>query len=980
MPSPEERDISDSARPLSGADEYELAALPPQQQQQQQQQHQDQDHALFPAIAYDDDLDNNLHRVSSRYHGDYWTDARSNSNQHDAAISIIDDAASSVCLDDIVVPLEDMAKTIYLSNRPNPDPATGSMSRKSSSSLAVATAGAAADLTDFDEYNRRTALQVLAEKKKERRDKRQLRRRLRQQRQELYFENYFKEPLLDSSKKDPNSTLRVSYNVDHFNGHRQNENYNHQLNLMFAKNNNLRMNANTNADGRMYRETGLTAVTTSGAASYITDNIDDMSSSDGRESDDDELFDDDLSSGYSSFEEDGDEIRHKWFPRKGLKRRLMSRHLSSTAFAGAIGVSSMLAMGQALFASGPLGSLLGFLFSGVIAYCVLMSYGEMVSFLPLHTGIPGVISRFVDPSMGTAVGFCYWFSNAIALPLELTAAAMMLTDYKELSEPGVATVWIIVILCVVLIINLCHAKVYGEFQYMVSMVRVGVILVLTILLIVINRGAVGPLYDTVGFRFWNHSKSDFASGIIYGPFRQVLPVHVLYKSNTNEINIWGIPGAVGRFLQVWQAIITGARALMGSDMVFASVGEARNPRRSLAKATRWIFWRIIFFYLLGILIFGITIYAGDSSLIILGSLQDFDQATFSAVDIGVMESSIQHQHSACDTNAETFATHIMGFNSIPWIVALQTVSMCSAAGGINAIFVIFAISTGSAQLYASSRTLYGLVRMHIDERKIKHSKNWWLMPGWCSRSGVPTCAMLISFPFAFLAFLTLHTSTFNVFNILINISSTAAIMVWAGMALAFLRFYYAVRLTQVSNEESDCGAPEMSRPSNVICRSDIGYPFKSPFQPLAAWLGLFGCTTIFITQGYLVFLRTNWSFSMFVASYISPFLFLVVYLTHKFVTRSKMPAISKIDLERDRHEIERAEWAEDRKYGFNLREVVLKNWAVITGNRYHRRRRRGGSDGVDPRSRRRNVHSETTEPVEPKNPSTSAVATGTRLT
>lgn len=894
--------------------------------------------SLFPDIVYDPHAPSQPNK---------WSDVHSNTQ---SVISIIDDAASSVCLDDIGVPLEDVAKTIY-KNTTHKN--LGDVSSNASATTPISPAGFShPGVSDFDEYNQRTAAQVLASKRIDRRNNRQLRRRLRQQRQELLFGNYFNNPNLDSlgegrhphqQSGGSNSTLRVSYNVDHFNGHRQNENYNHQLNIMFAKKNNLRMNRNT-LDLMYNRENNGLSIITSGA-SYMTDNLDDMSSSDGRNSDD--VFDDDETSSISSFSDTNEpNAENKWFPRKGLKRRLMSRHLSSTAFAGAIGVSSMLAMGQVLFASGPLGALLGFIIAGIIVYSVLVSYGEMVSFLPLHTGIPGVICRFVDPSMGTAIGFCYWFSNAIALPLELTAAAMMLTDYEELSEPGVAIVWIIVILIIVLMVNLCNASIYGEFQFIASVGRVLLIFSLSILLILINRGLVSPQHGVIGFRYWTYSKSDFDSGLIYGPFRQVLPVHVLFKQNTNEINIWGIPGAVGRFLQVWQAIIAGARSLMGSDMMFASVGEARNPRRSLAQGTKWIFRRIIFFYILAIFLFGITIYAGDSNLINLGTLKKVDDTGDSNMSVGIMVTSVQHQHESCNPNY-WMTTETLKFNSIPWIVALQTVGMCSAAAGINAAFVIFAISAGSAQLYASSRTLYGLFRMHVDERKIKHTKKWWLLPGCTNSSGVPVCAMLLSFPFAFLAFLTTHTSSFMVFNLLIYISSTAGMIAWAGMALAFLRFFAAIKANQKAHTSRD-SYEEQPPAKEYISRDDIAYPFRSPFQPYTAFLGLFGCILIVATQGYLVFLRTNWNLNLFVASYISPVLFAVVYVTHKLLTRSKMTPINKIDLDSGRREMERAGWAEDRKYGFNFYEWVRAKWSVITGNRYHRKRERPPCNVVVP--------------------------------
>lgn len=932
--------------------------------------------SLFPEISYDLSVSGNPNNT--------WSDVRSSNK---SAISIIDDAASSVCLDDIGEPLDRVAKTIYKA------PVTGNKSvsnnidgisspsfRTSGSNAASFSGGGGGTFTDFDDYNRRTAAQVLADKKIERRNKRHLRRRLRQERQEVYFGNYFNNPNLESMatigkttlgnhEMAANSTLRVSYNVDHFNGHRQNENYNHQLNLMFAQNNDIRLNRGALDNYGLYSRdsNGLRVITS--RASYLTDNIDDMTSSDGWRSDGDEPdFDDESLSSFSSFSDSTDDesvVGHRWFPRKGLKRRLMSRHTSSFAFAGAIGVSSMLAMGQALFASGPLGALLGFLIAGVIVYSVFMSYGEMVSFLPLHTGLPGVISRFVDPSMGIAIGFCYWFSNAIALPLELTAAAMMLTNYEELAEPDVAIVWIIVILVLVLMVNLCNASIYGEFQFIVSMVRTFLILALAIMLIVFNRTSIGPLDKPVGFRFWIYSKSDFASGLIYGPFRPILPIHVLYKDNTNQVDVWGIPGSVGRFLQVWQAIITASRAYMSSDIVFASVGEARNPRRSLARATKWIFWRIVAFYIVVILIFGVSIYAGDSNLIILGSLDKVEDSTLSDVNIGVMTSSIQTQHDFCSSNSSHYMNEeqVMGFNRIPWIVALQTFGMCTTAAGINAAFVIFAISAGSAQLYASSRTLYGLFRMHIDERKItkqqyygaNRQKRWFLTPGWCSASGVPTCAILLSFPFAFLAFLVMNTESFRVFNLLLDISSTASIIVWAGMALAFTRFYGAVKAQLAASKARD-GEDQGADTQAAVCREDIGYPFRSPFQPYAAWFGLVGCTIICLTQGYLVFLRTNWELNTFVSNYISVLLFVIVYVGHKlFLSRGGpiMIPLSRLDLDSGRREMERAEWAEDRKYGFNFYEFVRSKWSVVTGTRYNHGRHRNSTDDDEERKKKK---------------------------
>lgn len=770
-------------------------------------EHQTPALSLFPEITY-----NSTAPLTSNSRS-LWPD--------EAVVSIIDDAASSINLDEIDAPLEEVAKSVY--NNPG-------------------------EISDFHEYNLRTADQILEH---ERRQKR------RQRRQEKQFGNYFTQTL---------ATNRLSYNIDHFDGQRQNEVYNAQLNLMMD-----------HQDG----------------ASYLTEIIDDMSSSSDGE------FENEISG-------------------RDLKRTIMLRHVNSAGFAGSIGVSSMLVMGQCLSAAGPLGALIGFIVAGILVLASLLSYGELISFLPLGTGLPGVASRFLDNSLGFTVGFMYWFSNAIALPLELTSAAMMLTGYPELAEPGVVTVWIIVILVIVLFINLLTARIYSDFQYIIDATRFIIIIGLTFFMIFLNRGLVGPLHDNVGFRYWAYNQSDFDLGLIYGPFRQVFPIHLIFKTTSDEqIDVWGIPGSVGRFLQVFQSIIIASRSFMGTDIVFASVGETRNPRRAMAQGTKRIFWRIIVFYILSIFIFGLTIYAGDSNLIVFGSIESFDTARENKYELWKVTSSVQIQHELCSTtNNHLSGSIIMGFNKIPWIVALQTVGLCSTAYVFNALFVIFAIASSSSHLYASTRTLYGIFRTIFNSYN-----HWYQRPGICNSIGVPIYAMLLSFPFALLAFTTTHTSSFRIFLLLLNIASTASIIVWSTMALAFIRFFYAFK-------------------SRNLSRDDVAYPFKTPFQPYLAYIGFVGFAFLSILQGYTVFLKTNWNADNFISFYISPILFIVIYSLHKLLIGSRWVKSSEIDLDTGRREIERAEWEEDRKFEQNFLEWMRQRWYYFTGTHTRRRKSR----------------------------------------
>lgn len=904
-------------------------------------------HSLFPEIVYTNPSDNSIkHRKAASYSNNNrlskdLSDLTSVHSQN--LVPIIDDTASSICLDDIDQPLEQMAKDIYnksLKGVPSNPSLRRSHLLLSSHSNHEPASSIENETNDFEQYNRQTAAQILARKKLQRKHERQMRRRNRKG-QEKKFGNYFSNP---EYEYDSRTTLRVSYTVDFFNGQRQNELYNNQLNLMFAQSNNLQYTSPSNLTFN-----GNNIAVVSSGASFVTDIIDDMSSSDGRSIDGEDFYDYEFnldSNNIPDYDSDfSDDENPRWIPYRGLQRIMMSRHLSSTAFAGSIGISSLLAMGQALFASGPLGSLIGFIIAGIVVYSSMTSYGEVASFLPLHNGIPGTVSRFLDSSLGIAFGFAYWFSNAIALPLELTSAAMMLTGYPELAEPEVLTVWIIVILVLVLGINMATARIYGDIQYIINIVRIFLFAGLTLFSIFLNRGLVGPVYDNVGFRYWQYSKSNFENGLIYGPFRPVLPIHLLFRSNQDEIDVWGIPGSIGRFLQVTQAIITAAKSYMSSSIVFASVGEARNPRRAVAKATQLIFFSIILFYVLIIFIFGITIYAGDSNLIVFGTVEDYQHIKNKNYQLGAMTTSVQTQHDLCFAGSYFSTNIILGFNRVPWIVALQTVGLCTVASVINALCVFFAISAGSAHLYSSSRTLYGLFRTLFENVYTPHNTGkikWWHWPGLCNSLGVPLYAIFISFPFAFLAFSTTHTSSFRVFTLLMNIASSSAIIAWAGMALVFLRFYRAVVFRKHAADERNL--ENHSHSQFIIDRSDFAYPFRSRFQPFTAWLGFIGCFFLAMMQGYIVFLRNNWDPVDFISSYLSLFLFVTVYLVHKLTTGSVWKHSKDLDLDTGRREIERAEWVEDRKYDQTFWEWIRSKWSYVTGSRYHKTRKRRRRD------------------------------------
>jgi len=54
---------------------------------------------------------------------------------------------------------------------------------------------------------------------------------------------------------------------------------------------------------------------------------------------------------------------------------------------------------------------------------MMQSLGEMATQLPIPGSFEAYAERFIDPSLGFAVGWNYWFSWAITLAAELVAGS-----------------------------------------------------------------------------------------------------------------------------------------------------------------------------------------------------------------------------------------------------------------------------------------------------------------------------------------------------------------------------------------------------------------------------------------------------------------------------------------------------------------------------------------------------------------------------
>jgi amino acid transporter len=106
---------------------------------------------------------------------------------------------------------------------------------------------------------------------------------------------------------------------------------------------------------------------------------------------------------------------------------------------------------------------------GAVLFCTVQALGEMAVSFPVAGSFSAFATRFIDPAWGFAIGWNYALQWMFTMPLEVMAAAITL-DYWNSPIPGWAA--ITMFLLIILVINLCSVKIYGEAEYTFSIMKV----------------------------------------------------------------------------------------------------------------------------------------------------------------------------------------------------------------------------------------------------------------------------------------------------------------------------------------------------------------------------------------------------------------------------------------------------------------------------------------------------------------------------
>ncbi|KAG9876362.1 amino acid permease, partial [Aureobasidium melanogenum] len=289
--------------------------------------------------------------------------------------------------------------------------------------------------------------------------------------------------------------------------------------------------------------------------------------------------------------------------------------------------------------SGPLSVLLGYTFTGIAIWGMMQCLGEMATWLPLPGAIPQYCARYCDPAMGFAVGWNNWYNSAITLCAEISAAAVVIGYWNDTINQAA---WITIIIVLVLALNIFAVSIYGEAEFIFASVKIVTIVGLLLVALVIDLGG-APKQGRLGFRYW------------------VVP-------DAGGMKEYIAKGDTGRFLGLFATLINATFSYGGVEMVAVAAGEAENPRKNIPKAVRRVFWRILFFYVLGSLAIGVTVKSNNPHLTAGG----------------------------------------VGAKSSPWVIAIQSAGIPALPSIINAVILTSASSSANAFLFSGSRYLFAL--------------------------------------------------------------------------------------------------------------------------------------------------------------------------------------------------------------------------------------------------------------------------------
>ena len=155
---------------------------------------------------------------------------------------------------------------------------------------------------------------------------------------------------------------------------------------------------------------------------------------------------------------------------------LTARHIHFIALGSAIGTGLFYGSAGAIQAAGP-SVLLVYLLGGAVMYFILRALGEMSVRHPVRGSFAVYCREYLGGLGGYITGWMFAFEMMIVCLADLTA----ITIYMKFWFPTTpAWVWITVTLLIISAANLAAVRLFGELEFMLTLIKVGAVVAMII--------------------------------------------------------------------------------------------------------------------------------------------------------------------------------------------------------------------------------------------------------------------------------------------------------------------------------------------------------------------------------------------------------------------------------------------------------------------------------------------------------------------
>lgn len=274
-------------------------------------------------------------------------------------------------------------------------------------------------------------------------------------------------------------------------------------------------------------------------------------------------------------------------------------------------------------------------------------------------------------------------------------------------------------------------------------------------------------------------------------------------------------------------------AYLGTELVGVTAGEAQNPRRTIPKAIKLTFFRILIFYICSVFLVGMIVPYNEPKLAFANT-----------------------QQTGADASPFVVAATLAGVKVLPHI--------------INACILIFVFSAANSDLYIASRTLYGLASDEDAPRIFKRTDN----------RGVPWPALIVCALFCCLAFMNVSDDSKKVFKYFVNLTTIFGLLTWISILITHIHFVKARRAQNV--------------PDSVMpYRSPLGIWGSYVALFFCCVVALTKNFTVFLDSGKV---DGKFDYATFITGYLGIPLYLIFIIGHMLITKSRGIAPHEVDL------------------------------------------------------------------------------------